>query len=340
MLYTHLHTQATDLESLNEEWNALLARTESNLVFLTYQWQSAWWKAYHPGELFIITVRNNQGQLLGIAPWFIETSAEFGRTVRTIGCVDVTDYLDVIVHPNHTEAVLTEFVHILIQQQERLDRVNLCNLPQYSTALRHLPTILSNCGFSIEVCQQEVCPVIMLPTSFDAYLESLDKKQRHELKRKIRRAESSEDVKWYIVGTDHDLDAEVKRFLELMASSHTAKKDFLDDPANVSFFRSIAPQLFEQGWLQLCFLTIAGTPAAAYMNFTYNGHVLVYNSGLLPDQFAHLSPGIVLLAYLIQHAIAEGFRVFDFLRGNEVYKYRMGAQDTPVTMLIATPQSN
>ncbi|MDL1883917.1 GNAT family N-acetyltransferase, partial [Anaerolineae bacterium CFX8] len=76
--------------------------------------------------------------------------------------------------------------------------------------------------------------------------------------------------------------------------------------------------------------------AATYLNFVYNRHVLVYNSGLLPGEYGHLSPGIVLLAYNIRHAIENNAVVFDFLRGNEVYKYRMGAQDTRVFMLRAS----
>jgi CelD/BcsL family acetyltransferase involved in cellulose biosynthesis len=71
------------------------------------------------------------------------------------------------------------------------------------------------------------------------------------------------------------------------------------------------------------------------MNFDYGGHILVYNSGLLPEEYGHLSLGIVLLCYNIRHAIENKRKVFDFLRGNEVYKYRMGAKDNPVFMLRA-----
>jgi CelD/BcsL family acetyltransferase involved in cellulose biosynthesis len=120
-----------------------------------------------------------------------------------------------------------------------------------------------------------------------------------------------------------------------MAASDDDKARFLADGSNTAFFRALIPALSEAGWLQLAFLTVEGQPAAAYLNFDYAGHILVYNSGLLQTAYGHLSPGIVLLAYLIQHAIETGHHVFDFLQGDEVYKYRMGGQDTHVYNLTA-----
>ncbi|MCD4684469.1 MAG: GNAT family N-acetyltransferase, partial [Anaerolineae bacterium] len=81
------------------------------------------------------------------------------------------------------------------------------------------------------------------------------------------------------------------------------------------------------------FMTAGGEPAAAYLNFVYNNGVLVYNSGLNPGAHGHLSPGIVLLARLIELAINEGRSVFDFLRGDEQYKYDMGGQNTQIVQL-------
>jgi hypothetical protein len=85
----------------------------------------------------------------------------------------------------------------------------------------------------------------------------------------------------------------------------------------------------------MSFLVINGTPSAAYCDFDYNQKILVYNSGLLPHENSHLSAGIVLLCYDIRDAIDKKRSVFDFLRGNETYKYRMGAIDTQVFKLKA-----
>ena len=100
------------------------------------------------------------------------------------------------------------------------------------------------------------------------------------------------------------------------------------------FFRAMAYALQPPGWLQLAFIEVDGQKAASMLNFDYGDAILVYNSGYDPQRHAHLSPGIVLLTYCIQHAVELGRARFDFLRGDEPYKYRFGAKDTKVYRLI------
>lgn len=323
-------------EELKPEWNDLVFRSMSNRIFSTWEWQSTWWQAYQKrGQLWVITCRTEDGRLVGIAPWFIEEHPARGRIVRSIGCVDVTDYLDLILDADCTQPVMECFAGYLAEHRDRFDVLDLCNIPEYSPTFDLFPAILKQHGFHVEVSQQEVCPIIKLPDEWEDYLSTLDKKQRHEVRRKLRRAEGApEGIDWYIVNATHDLKAEMERFVQLMAASDSQKAEFLRDSENLAFFQTMVPVMFESGWLQLSFLTIGGEAAASYLNFDYNRRILVYNSGLLQD-YGHLSPGIVLLAYNIRHAIESGHDEFDFLRGNETYKYRMGGRDLAVYMLIA-----
>lgn len=319
--------------TLGEEWNALLARSRSRLIFLTREWLQTWWNVYHPGELWVLVGRDEDGTLAGIAPWFISTQDGM-RTVCAVGCVDVTDYLDVLVAQDQEEAFLTALADYVAASADHFDQIVLCNIPQASPTLARLPELLAQHGFEVELTRQEVCPIIALPATWDEYLAaSLNKKQRHELRRKLRRA--GDDVDWYVVGPQHDLAAELDRFLNLMAASSPYKAEFLADERNTAFFKQITPRLMALGYLQLSFLTIGEELAAAYLNFDYDGAIMVYNSGQDVERFGAFSPGIVLLANLIRDAIERGYKTFDFLRGNETYKYQMGGQDTEIFELRA-----
>jgi CelD/BcsL family acetyltransferase involved in cellulose biosynthesis len=81
---------------------------------------------------------------------------------------------------------------------------------------------------------------------------------------------------------------------------------------------------FKAGWLQLAFMEVDGQKAAGYLNFDYAGHIWVYNSGL-NFAFRELSPGWVLLGNLLKWANDHRRGSFDFMRGDEDYKYRFGA---------------
>ncbi|MCY3867584.1 MAG: GNAT family N-acetyltransferase [Chloroflexi bacterium] len=320
-----------ELKSL---WNDLLERAPMNRVFYTWEWQKTWWEAYEPGELWILACYD-RGAAIGIAPLFISES-ERGRFVQIIGCVDVTDYLDFIIDEARMADVYAAFADYLWDHRAEYDCLDFCNIPFDSPTQRLLPELLSQRGFETDVEQQEVCPVIELPDNWGSYMSRLHKKQRHEVRRKMRRIQGSEaSIDWYIVNGQHDLDEEVAQFVRLMAASDPEKERFLQDESNLRFFHSIVPLLQACGWLQLNFLTIGEQRAAAYINFVYGNRVMVYNSGHAHHDFGEYSPGIVLLAYNIRHAIEQGYAYYDFLRGDEPYKYRMGGRDTAVMNIRA-----
>lgn len=325
-------------DALRPEWNDLVRRGLANRIFNTWEWQSVWWKTYQPGSLWVLACRDEAGRLLGLAPWFIRSQADGKRVMAAIGCREVTDYIDIIVDSEQSEAVTECLVAYAASHAAHFDEIELCNLPEQSVSHQLLPCLLEQYGFVTTITHEDVCPIIELPDTWDGYLALLDKKQRHEVRRKLRRAQDTgETLDWYIVGQPRNLDAEIGGFLELMAASDADKARFLADEKNAAFFRAVIPVLSEAGWLQLAFLTVDDKAAAAYLNFDYDGHILVYNSGLLQADYGHLSLGIVLLAHLIRHAIETGHQVFDFLQGGETYKYRMGGQDTHVYNLTARP---
>ncbi|MBZ0301219.1 MAG: GNAT family N-acetyltransferase [Anaerolineae bacterium] len=324
-------------DELRDEWDDLVFRSTGNRIFSTWEWQSTWWDAYHPGELWVITCRDEQGLLIGLAPWFIGTNVEQQRFVSTIGCKEVTDYLDLIVDQAHVEPVLEQIAAYVADHRAQFDVIELCNIPEHSVSHEVFPKFLEEHGFTVTLEHEDVCPVVELPGDWTEYLNMLDKKQRHELRRKLRRAQGqNSSVEWYIVGPEDNLADEMQHFLDMMAASDSHKAEFLEDSQNATFFKQIAPVMDQKGWLQLCFLKVNGERAAAYLNFDYNHQILVYNSGLRPNEYGHLSAGIVLLAHNIQHAIQTGHTAFDFLQGDEAYKYHMGGQDVHVFNLKAT----
>lgn len=320
-------------DDLRGEWNDLLADSLADQVFLTHEWQSIWWQTYHPGLLWTIVFRDRHTrELIGIAPWFRATDPNEACVVRPIGCVDVTDYLEVVARVGHERAVYRALAGWLGEHTGDFDLIQLCNIPGDSLALEAMSGAMDDAGFAVTTTVEDVCPVLTLPEQWTDYFGLLDKKNRHEVRRKLRRAASLTD--WYIVGAEHDLDDELQRFLNLMAASNAEKAEFLQDKANRTFFKHLVPAMQAAGWLQLAFLTVNGEAAATYLNLVYQGRVMVYNSGHDAEEHGHLSPGIVLLARLIEYAIEQGWRIFDFLRGDEPYKYDMGGVDTTVHRMV------
>ncbi len=328
------HTDLSGFDALAGEWNDLLKQSAFDTLFLTWEWQRTWWEHLGEGDLFLITLRDDQGHLAGIAPLYRTVSASGERKLSIVGCVDVSDYLDIIVAQGREREVYGALLDYLDSaEMAGWDAAELCNVPEVSPAHQALAEMVVEHGHEFRTIVEDVCPVIDLPATWDAYLNSLDKKQRHEIRRKMRRIEGEADVHWYIVDQGRDLVEEIEAFIELHQKSSADKDDFMDEQMK-GFFRAVAHVLQPLGWLQLAFIEVDGQKAASMLNFDYEDAILVYNSGYDPRRHAHLSPGIVLLAYCIQHAIELGRARFDFLRGDEPYKYRFGGKDTKVYRLV------
>jgi CelD/BcsL family acetyltransferase involved in cellulose biosynthesis len=203
--------------------------------------------------------------------------------------------------------------------------LDLYNVLEDSATLPALERAAGQQGWKYEAERIYHSPYIPLPGDWEAYLAGIDKKQRHEIRRKMRRAEEGEQpVRWYIVEEKEALDGEMEAFFALMKQD-PEKERFLT-PVMQEQMRTMAHCAFDEGCLQLAFMEVGGEKAAGYFNVDYLNRIWVYNSGI-DGRFREYSPGWVLLAYLLRWANENGREVFDFLRGNEDYKYRFGAVD-------------
>lgn len=323
-------------DALKTEWSALLAHAASNTLFLTPEFQANWWKHFgRDGGLRLAAVRDESSALAGIAPLYAEPADTGGRVVvRLLGGVEVTDYCDLIAARGSEEAVIAAVLDALGARSD-WHTLDLRNVPANSPTRTLIAAQAAARGLTVADRVEEVCPVIALGETFDAYLETLDKKQRHEVRRKMRKAHAEAQINWYVVGPQHDLDQALTDFIDLQRKSQHDKDSFMT-PAMQVYFRDLAHVMLAAGWLELSFIEVNGQRAATYFSFAYDNQTLLYNSGYDPQAYAGLSPGIVLLSHLIEHSIEQKRTHFDFLQGNETYKYRMGAVDTHVHMLTVT----
>jgi len=212
------------------------------------------------------------------------------------------------------------------------------NLPEASPSLPALEAQAARRGWGFESGVFRPTPFISLPEGgYEAWLAGVDKKQRHEIRRKVRRAEESgRGIRWHLAEAGAGLDAEIEAFFQLMEDD-PKKAQFLEGPMREQMRRT-AHLAAEGGWLWLAFLEADGKKAAAALNFDYDNKLWGYNSGV-DRSFMDLSPGWVLLAYTLRWAAEHGRREFDFMRGDEEYKYRFGAVNRHVLRVQIIPRA-
>jgi len=332
LLETACHRKSGAFGKLRQEWMAVLDHVSSAPIFLTWQRQSAWWEAFESGkELFLLTHRSEQGRLVGVCPFYRTSSGSEARVLRLVGGFDLSDYLDLLCVAGFEAAVCAATVQYLVSHDGEWDVLDLHCLPADSPTRRVLLALCQQHGYSVREVVEEECPVLILPDTWGEYLRGLSGKDRHELRRKMRRAAPAVAPGIERVSSDKELEAALEDFFSLHRGSGPGKESFLSAQVQ-EFFRAFARSFFEAGWLDLCFLSADGQRVASLLCFEWGDATHVYNSGYDP-QYASLSVGIVLLGRFIQDAIARRKKRVDFLRGRERYKYQLGGRAVPIYQL-------
>jgi len=318
-------------EALDEErWNTLLGRAGHPSVFLSWQWQTAWARAFLDGRpLHLLRVSDDAGTLAGLLPLY----EEGGGVYRLVGGVDVSDYLDLIAPAGLEEEA---WQAVLQHRAGEASEWDLHAIRAASPTREIVPRLGAAAGLGVEVETDDRCPVLELPASWEAYLEGLSGKDRHELRRKMRKLERE------LPGTSvrshaalDGWDAALAEFLRLHRLSKVGKARFMDERME-AFFQDATRALAGAGWACLWFLDWNGAAVASFLCLEYAGSVGLYNSGFDPAH-AKLAPGIVLLAHVIRDAIERGVPVFDFLRGEESYKYAFGPKPHDLLRIRVRP---
>jgi CelD/BcsL family acetyltransferase involved in cellulose biosynthesis len=322
-----------------QSWDGLASRSISDTPFARHEYMRLWWASRGGGEwpaaqLVLVSARDG-GETIGIAPMFV-AEHDGRKALLLVGSIEISDYLDLVVQPANAAKFTAGLLDHLEQSNEYSNLpLDWYNIPESSPTLDTLRSEASRRGWQFEEEIYRPTPYVGVGKDFDGFLDGLDKKQRHEIRRKLRRAgEGSVPAQFALLEDKASLDSAIDEFLELMAHDNH-KRAFLSPGMRVHMH-----ELMRWAWdariLWLAYLRVGGVAAAAAFNFDYGGKLWGYNSAVNRD-FLEISPGWVLLAHQIRWACEHGRRELDFMRGDEDYKYRFGAVDRHVLRVRVTP---
>ena len=307
--------------SLTSYWTDLRYNLRWDSIFVLPSWLEVWWRAFGSGtELYLCAVRQKE-KIIGIAPLLVKE-----KTASIIGSADVCDYLDFVV----ARGMERDFFTILLDDlgQKGINHLDLSPLRPDSTVLTNLVGIAQNQKYEVLCNLVDVSLELDLPSTWDEYLGILTGKQRHEVRRKLRRLWEAGNVDYHIVEDSTAVHDIMDTFLKLFSKTRKEKATFMTTKME-SFFRSMADTMAKARLLRLGILELDTLPAAMVMCFDYNDCMYLYNSGYNP-QYSSLSVGLLSKVLCIKDGIRRGRKRFDFLKGAEAYKYHLGGREIPL----------
>jgi CelD/BcsL family acetyltransferase involved in cellulose biosynthesis len=314
------------------EWEALLRKSLFPNPFLAPIWHEIWLK--HFGKSLrtkVMVVREGDGNPLALGAFSQNAGAGDRESLELLGAADVYDYRDLVFSRGREEEACGLLGRVFEEGPWGL--LDFRGISEFSPTLKFLPPILRSRNFQVTERVEEISLYLDLPGRWEEFLEGLDSKDRHELRRKMRRLEKEVTYEFSEVRAKTALEGKMGIFLELHRKSRKDKAEFMTAEME-NYFREVAIRFCEREWLNLSFLKVGGREVAAFFSFQFQGTEYVYNSGYDPE-FGRWSPGIVLAARCIRRAIEGGTALFHFLRGREEYKYHLGGKEERIYRIRA-----
>ncbi len=309
------------LVDLDPTLEALLARQKERLPFLHPAWLRTWLSEFG-GNVEPLMLTCSNGEVIGVAPMMRSDGQ-----LSFIGDAQICDFMDVLVDPENADAAYQDLWNQLCN--EDWNEIELWGLMATSPTRERIKAYAAEKGYEVTEELEAVAPRLPLPDSWEGYLATLGKKDRHELRRKIRKLyESGAGVTFDVLSTQEEVVGAMDEFLDLHTRSRADKTEFMTPEMEV-FFRRMASAMAAEGLIRLFMLRVNTKPAAAVLCFDAGSYLYLYNSGYDPE-FSSLSVGLVSKALCLQWAIENGMTGLDFLRGDEPYKYDMGAKDQEI----------
>jgi CelD/BcsL family acetyltransferase involved in cellulose biosynthesis len=348
-----LVTTWEELARLEKPWNALAA----GMPLRSWDWLATWWRHYGDvayrendavetglsrRQLYVLAVYRDElgnadgcgrrGELIGIAPWYLDRTIVKGDVLRWLGSGEVcTDHLSLLCRPDAHAEVATAIAETLTSICDDWDRLELDAVDAGDAAVDTLTDALEEHDCVVSRFAADSCWALALPASWDEYLATLSKSHRKQLRRLEREVLESARVCWHTVKSPNDLESAWNVLVDL----HQRRRRSLGEPgcfasrAFHGFHRDVAGRMLDRNRLRMSWLELDGSPAAAEYHITDGVTIYAYQGGVDPERLAQ-EPGRLSTILCLRGAIVEGQRRFDFLRGDEPYKAHWRADPHPI----------
>lgn len=301
------------MDDLRPEWQELAESAPSATPFQSWEWQSTWLKHYRGAKRpHLVTVREGK-DLVGLMP--LTRTVGPWRTIRAMGS-GASDYLHPLAKEGYDEAVATE----ISQHLREMAKVDLVDLHQ----IRSTQPLVSNSSARVKI-EQATCLLLDLPATYDAYLATLGKSLRYDV-RKLEKSLFNEGR----ATVEQVGEEEIGQGLDILFEQHKKRWRKRGLPGAFMakaqrFHHEWGRLAIREGWLWLSILRLDSEPIGAIYAMRCGATCYYYQAGFDPSH-GSISPGTLLVAATIRRAIDEGLEHFDFLRGDEPYKRRWKPQ--------------
>ena len=308
-------------EEISDSWNKLLQQSRSDTIFLTWEWLYTWGKRYlgKDRSLFILVVYENN-EITGIAPWYIN-SFKYGpfrlRQIEFLGCPEAgSDYVDVFTREKKEKEIAQLIYHYLFHEIScKWDLIMLRSIPSRSLfLLNFLQEIKKNRKY-YEIQDDAFCPFLFLPRKWEEFNNGLSQSRRRRSTYDMNVLNREGKVNYQTFQPMNEA-IPLERFIALYKERWgNSKEEFC------SFLQEITFRSSGKKWVNIDLLSVNGKDVAGLFLLKYQDTSFMYLMAVDTNYNKKISVGHVITSMSIENSISNGFLIYDFLKGEEEYKF-------------------
>jgi CelD/BcsL family acetyltransferase involved in cellulose biosynthesis len=312
-------------EGTREEWKRLFAASAC-APFLSWEWLSVWYKWFGAGRKPFVLKAFRENRLVGLLPLCLQEKKVLGMRLRRLAFIGEAqggaDYLDLIAAPEDRAEILKAIFDFL-KKENSFDLIALENVSDDSAIAGFLPDFnrpQTKPHFRQSAQKTAVCPQIDLAGGWETVLQN--SRRASNFKRRLKQLEKMPDFEFRSVTSPAEAAEAFERFYRLHENrwSKNGGSELSGHPRLVSFQRDAVAALAEAGLLRFDELWVAGECRASVYGLEDGRNFYYYNSGY-DLEWSNFSVGLVLIGLSVKNAIGRGCETYDFLRGDETYKF-------------------
>jgi len=304
------------------DWNQLTENGGEGGVHSTFTWLYTWWETYlkhpepfeHTYELFVLIMESKNA--MGIAPLMREKNT-YNNTVCFLG-EGVSDYADFLVEGERESF----FAELIIYLRKRFSNcyIRLQQFPQESPNYAALCSVLKQFNIEYQDREIEICPYISINGKWERYYSGVSKEHRYDIRRQEKLL--SRDGKLQYIRVKMVPQELLQKFVLVnQERQHSLDRPSLfDNPFKRDFVSTVTEKFNNEGIMEAAYLALDSKIIAYAYGFGYRNNYYYWNVSFL-SEFRKRSPGKILVKKLLEDLYKDKYNEFDFVRGDEQYKF-------------------
>jgi CelD/BcsL family acetyltransferase involved in cellulose biosynthesis len=307
---------------MRKYWDEVLNKSSENNIFLSWEKMAPSVNHLERENSLKILCATEGNQLVGIAPFRMTQRGLKGhlgyRIIEPLTNGE-TDYNGIILAGQEDECLNRFLTHLFTQKD--WDFIYFQDLPQTSQTLE-----LIKKARNIPKCKIQkgiICPYINIPDSKEKLLATLSTRFQRNLRHSLHKLELEQgkvELKQY-----HELGS-LEQTIEILFELHQkrwalkGKPGRFSNPTSCDITLQTAKYFADKGWLKFYFLTLKNKPIAVELDLVYGGKMYGHLKGFDP-KYSKYSVGNLLTMKILEDCIKEGISEYDFMQGDEAYKF-------------------